>query len=84
MTITTIHPLPNGPISLDGVNIIRVSLVVRMARVLVDEECFSDHTDSIQALVASGLFSYFDIMVCIDDARQTAMQHVVAREMAWS
>lgn len=84
MTVTLSFPLPDGSISLDGVNIIRVSLVVRMARVLVDEECFSDHADSIQALVSSGRFSYFDILVCIDDARQTAMQHVVAMEMAWS
>jgi hypothetical protein len=84
MTITTIHPMFDGPISLDAVRTERASKVGRMAHVLLDNRCYADHGDSIMVLVASGRFSTFDIMACIDDARQVATQYAVEMEMAWS
>lgn len=59
----------------------RSELVARMARDLIKYDAIGNEQDSIRSLFGRG-FSMVDIVMCIDDARQVAMQEVVAREMA--
>lgn len=58
----------------------REALVARMAADLVAAEAFADLADAIRLLMWKG-YGSLDIAVLADDARQAAMQRVVAREM---
>ena len=59
----------------------RRKTVERMAADLVRFEAFRSETDAIRSLYGAG-YPMLDIVVCVDDARQAAMQQVVAREMS--
>lgn len=59
----------------------RSELVKRMAADLIKYDAVGNEQDSIRSLFGRG-YSMVDIVMCIDDARQVAMQEVVAREMA--
>lgn len=59
------------------------TLVERMAADLVAADAFANVADAIRLLMWKG-YGSIDIAVLADDARQVAMQSVVAREMARS
>ena len=59
----------------------RQSMVRQMARDLVRYDAHANEADSIRSLFGRG-YSMVDIVILIDDARQVAMQEIVAREMA--
>lgn len=59
----------------------RTDLVARMAKELIRQDTYHTERDAIRSLVGNG-FSALDVMVVVDDARQVAMQHVVAMEMS--
>lgn len=75
------HAVPlrliDGPVT----SIRRAELVARMAKDLVKYEAAADERDSIRSLFGRG-YSMPDIVMLIDDARQAAMQEIVAREMS--
>lgn len=61
------------------------SVIAQMASDLVRLEAYSNEPDAIRALMALKLYSTFEIMTCVDDARQVAAQEaLVAKEMAKS
>lgn len=57
----------------------RKPLVQSMAATLVRLNTFQDERDAIRSL--RGTYAMADIVMLIDDARQAAMQTVVAEEM---
>lgn len=57
----------------------RNETVARMAQALVAEDAFHSEQDAIRLLMHKG-FPPVQVFNLIDDARQLAMQHVVARE----
>lgn len=59
----------------------RKETVTRMAKDLVRYDAVQDERDSIRSLFGRG-YSMVDIVMMIDDARQAAMQEIVAREMS--
>jgi hypothetical protein len=73
--VTTLHPLIDVSLSAE-----RASLVAQMAADLLAKDAFADRGKSVRTLM--GRYSTFEIMALLDDARQVAMQHVVAMEMA--
>ena len=66
------HPLP------------RSQVVALMAADLLRLDAFRNEADAIRALMALRLYTTFEIMTCVDDARQAAAQEIVAKEMAAS
>lgn len=70
------------PRALDGalIEINRSETVARMAKDLVAFDSFRDERDAIMSLVGK----YPSVQIChlIDDAKQAAMQSVVAREIS--
>jgi hypothetical protein len=70
---------------LDGplVQVSRSEKVKRMAADLVRFDSFRTETGAMRSLMTNG-YSAFDIFTMIDDARQVAMQSVVAVEMSRS
>lgn len=58
----------------------RQEIVARMAADLVAADSFHDEREAIRSLF--GKYPYFQISLLIDDARQVAVQDVVAREMS--
>lgn len=81
MIVATIHPLPDGSLSLDAVRAQRVQKVAEMASRLVETGSFVDHGDSIMTLLAFG-YGAFEVHALLADARQVAAEHVVAMEMS--
>ncbi len=76
-SIHTFRPrLVDGPV----VEVNRADRVAQMAKTLIELSTYADKDDAI--LSVRGKFSAVEIMMMIDDARQVAMQHVVAREMS--
>ena len=61
----------------------RADLVERMAVKLVRFDAYHNEQDAIRSLFGSG-FRFGDIVMCVDDARQLAVQGKVAAEMAAS
>ncbi len=61
----------------------RTATVARMARLLAEADAFAIRGDAIRHLLASG-YPVSDVFILVDDARQVAMQTVVAREMSAS
>lgn len=80
MTIHTHLRLVDGPVVLPEQNTRSVK-VANMAKVLIETGTFHDEHDARLALRFVG-YSAFEVQVYVDDARQVAEQHVVAREMA--
>ena len=62
----------------------RSQVVALMAADLVRLDAWRSEADAIRALIALNLYSTFEIMSYIDNARQVAMQSVAAREMTGS
>lgn len=60
----------------------RSQVVALMAQDLVRLDAFRSEADAIRALVALKLYSTFEIMTCVDDARQAAAQEHAAREIS--
>lgn len=58
----------------------RAAMVETMARELYDALLFADRGDSIRFLLGRG-YPAIDIMLLVDDARQAAVQEIVAKEM---
>jgi hypothetical protein len=50
-----------------------------MVAILIRDQTFNIEADAIQSLRA--YFDLVEIIMCIDDARQAAMQDLVAKEM---
>jgi len=75
-----VHSSPVRLIDAPLVNVARNSMVARMAAVLVRKDTFGNERDARFSLRYAG-FTMPEIVMCIDDARQVAAQHVVAREM---
>lgn len=61
----------------------RAETVAKMAKTLIEEDAFQNEQDAIRLLTFKG-FGLVEVFHMIDDARQVATQHVVAREMAKS
>lgn len=80
MAVISTFPLIDGGLA-DG-NARRGELVARMASDLVRFDSFRDEADAIRSLYATRNYQMADIVMRIDDARQTAMQIVVAREIS--
>ena len=72
------HRPIEGPL-MDNATRIRL-MVERMARVLVERDAFRDQKAAMKALVLAG-YPAFLVLRKIDDARQLAMQEIVAAEM---
>jgi AmiR/NasT family two-component response regulator len=73
--------LIDGPV-IDS-TIKRKAKVEQMAKDLVRYDAFHNEADAIRSLFGRG-YGMADIVMLVDDARQVAMQDVVAREMAKS
>jgi hypothetical protein len=71
-------PLIDGPLATHGES--RDELVKRMAADLVTYDAFRNEADAIRSLMARG-YPSFAVARFVDDARQVAMQGVVAAEM---
>lgn len=61
----------------------RAARVEAMAFLLRQTNAYADRGDAVRFLMARG-FSTLDILLLVDDARQVAVQDVVAREMGAS
>ena len=62
----------------------RLALVERMANVLLMQGAYGSREDAVQALFWNGDFRSFEVARFVDDARQVAVQEMVAREMSGS
>ena len=69
---------------IDGslVEVTRARRVAEMAATLIELGSYGSEREAIRSLF--GRFGMADIMMLIDDARQAAVQSVVAREMSAS
>lgn len=76
----TIHPLIDGALYSDP-RVKRQQIVEDMASRLRQGETFRNEADSIKSLMACDRWSAFQILNCVDDARQVAAQEVVAEIM---
>ncbi len=74
--------LLDGPISVSGALSKRQRLVSDMAAVLLQFDAFRNQSDSWWTLSNCRRWSTFDILNCLDDARQVAMQETVAKVMS--
>lgn len=72
--------LLDGPISVSGALSRRQRLVSDMAQVLLKYDAFRSEALAMNTLF--GRWSTFDVLACLDDARQVAMQETVAEAMA--
>jgi hypothetical protein len=61
----------------------RALLIEHMAADLLETGAFVDRSESERQLHRDG-YPCLDVMILVDDARQVAMQDVVAREMSRS
>lgn len=75
----SLFPLIDGPLVMT-VQESREDLVRRMAERLVTYDAYRNEGDAIRCLMMKG-FSPFEAIRFVDDARQVAMQSVVAKEM---
>lgn len=83
MSVITLHRLVDAPLSLETARHERACKVADMAHALIANQAYADQGDAITALVGAG-FPIFEIKVLLDDARQVAVQHMVAMEMGES
>jgi hypothetical protein len=56
-------------------------VAIRMAKDLIAYDAFRVEADAIRSLMNRG-YSPFDVLRYVDDARQVAMQDIVAREIS--
>lgn len=75
-----VFPLIDGALYADP-RAQRQQIVEDMARRLVAGDVFRDEADAIKSLLQAQRWSAFQILNCIDDARQAAAQFEVARIM---
>jgi len=61
----------------------RRALVARMAQDLVRYDAHANEADAIRSLYGAG-YPMADIVMLVDDARQVAVQEIVAKEMSKS
>jgi hypothetical protein len=80
MSFASLHTKPVRLIDGPLVNVRRAELVAKMTADLVEASTAGNERDAIRSLF--GRYAIADIMMLIDDVRQAAVQHVVAREMA--
>lgn len=81
MNVVSIHPLCDGPISLDTFREQRIAKVAEMAAVLIFKNGFADRDDAVLTLKSCG-YTAFETYALVADARQAAMEHVVAMEIS--
>ncbi len=81
MNFNRAHAVPLQLLDAGIVNVSRTDMVERMAQDLVRFDSFRCESDAIRSLFGRG-YSMVDIVMVIDDARQVAMQDIVAREMS--
>lgn len=81
---TTTILLLEGPLSIAAGLSKRQRLVSDMAQALLKYDAFRNEADAFWTLQNREMWSTYDIIVCIDDARQVAMQEIVAKEMSES
>jgi len=62
----------------------RSDVVSLMAADLIKHDAVGNENDAIRVLMWGGRYNAFDVALMVDDARQVAMQDVVAREMSKS
>jgi len=62
----------------------RRDLIERMAADLVRYEAHGNEPDAIRSLYGTRRYQMVDIVMLVDEARQVAMQEIVAAEMAKS
>lgn len=62
----------------------KAQVTALMAKDLIRLDAWRTEADAIRALMALKLYSTFEIMAYVDDARQAAAQEIVAKEMAAS
>jgi len=74
--------LLDGPISVSGALSRRQRLVSDMAQALLKYDAFRNEADAMRCLLVQRRWSTFDVLACLDDARQVAMQEMVAEAMA--
>lgn len=67
----------DGPLAIAGQRLARVE---QMADALIRFEAYGNEQDAVRSLFGNG-YRMFEICLLLDDARQAAMQRVVAREM---
>lgn len=77
--IVTVFPLNDGPLARYRP---RAEVVTAMAGDLVRLDAFASEADAIRCLMARRVYTSYEIMSYIDDARQVAMQEVVAEQMS--
>jgi uncharacterized membrane protein len=77
-TITSLR-LIDGPLVL----VDQTEVVKRMGAQLMTDDAFRNRTDAMLSLRRAG-FDTLEIVLNLDDARQVAVQTIVAREMAGS
>ena len=76
-TIMPFRPI-DGPLAIAGERLARVE---KMADALIAFETYGDEQEAVRSLYGNG-YRMIEICLLLDDARQVAMQRVVAREMA--
>ncbi len=62
----------------------KAQVTALMAKDLIRLDAWRSEPDAIRVLMVLKLYSTFEIMTCVDDARQAAAQEIVAREIAAS
>jgi len=80
MTATVI-PLIDGSLYSDP-RTRRQALVEQMAADLVRWDAFRNEGDALRSLIFSERYTSFDVVTCLDDARQAAEQTLVAQVMS--
>jgi hypothetical protein len=73
----------NGTVILSHAREGRDALVRRMADDLIECDAYANKLDACRCLLAKR-YDSVDVAILLDDARQVAMQDVVAREMTGS
>lgn len=78
MAVVTTFPLRDGPLA----GKTREEVVAAMGADLVRFDAWRNEADAIRALMWRGVYSSWEIMRELDNARQAAMQSVVAKQMS--
>lgn len=60
----------------------REDVVNEMAAILISADAYQTEAGAIRVLMQSKVYSGFEILRFLDDARQAAAQEIVAREMS--
>lgn len=82
MTVTTIHPLCDGPIDLGAIRNARIEKVTAGAHAVLADRSHANVAGAIRTLRQKLGWSTYEAMLLVDDVCQVATQHVVAMEMS--